>query len=484
MCRALRELFFRAACGNPTFSADDVHRWPRRDFDRLVGIGVLRETVQARYVTCDACTLAHREEVVWQRSVRTPNGLRAYIPCPVEMSVEVDPERLRQWIADHGALARATAAGLGLSELIEEKPGGIWRLGRRRVAGRFREFMLASRIGADTLKSAVNYSAPVVLALDGSAARNDCGVAVFALAEVASFDGERLIVDLDYIEDALPRERGAEKTKVLRSMPLPEGTSWSELAIEVGDAALVVAAGAITRKLTFGESGFADMRQGDKGGDRALQTLRLFAVKHGRFAPRKIARAGEEKTPFKKQVSVLRQRLKSLFPIEGEPIIFEKALGEYRCAFNVFLESDGGYPTPDGATWRDFRFEEMAGSRLRVGVTTRETYQAKTRSRESDRTSSVVAEREGRVWHEYPLERLGFTDDRGMPNPEGLALLDFLRGGGVLKRPGGDMPVLRLARRLREWTGLTDDPFRYDDARAHWIAEFECSAGSHVNRKR
>jgi hypothetical protein len=263
--------------------------------------------------------------------------------------------------------------------------------------------------------------------------------------------------------------------RIRPSVPLPEGMAWSELAIEVGDTALAITAGAITRELTFEKSGFADMRQGDMAGDRALQTLRLFAVKHGRFAPRKVAGAAEEKTPFKKQVSVLRQRLKSLFPIEGEPIIFEKTSGEYRCAFNVSLESDGGYPTPDGATWRDFRFEEMAGGRLRVGVVTRETYHAKTRPRGSDRPSSEAAEREARLWREYPLERLGLTNGHGMPSPEGLALLSFLRGGGVLERLGGDMGVLHLARRLREWTGLGDEPFRYDESRAGWIANFECA---------
>lgn len=110
------------------------------------------------------------------------------------------------------------------------------------------------------------------------------------------------------------------------------------MGIEVGDTTLAVVAGGTRRELSFEESGFADMRHGDLAGDRALQTLRLFASRRGGFAPRKVAAAGDEKTPFKKQVSVLRQRLKGLLPVEGEPIIFEKTSGEYRCAFGVFLE--------------------------------------------------------------------------------------------------------------------------------------------------
>jgi len=476
MGSALRDVWFRATCGDPVFSYDDVHRWRWDEFDRLVRIGVLRETAQARYVLCDACTEGHREEVVWESSVRTPTGMRGYIPCPEERSVPVDPERLRQWAVDAGTLARLIAAVTELSGPVEEKARGFWYLGRRRVSGRFREFCLAVRPGADALNSARAYPAPVILAVDGLGAWKESGIAAFFLPDVASLSGDRLVLDLDYIEDALPRDRAIEKSHNLRSVPLPEHVAWNDLVIEVGDTSLAVAAGGTRRELSFEESGFADMRQGDLAGDRALQTLRLFASRRGRFAPRKIAAAGDEKTPFKKQVSVLRQRLKGLLPVEGEPIIFEKTSGEYRCAFGVFLESDSGFPTPAGAAWPDFRFEEAADGRLRVGVRTREIFQARTPSRGSDRPSSEAAERETRLWREYPLERLGLTNSQGLPSPEGLALLTFVRGDGRLERRADDMAVLRLGRRLREWIGLASEPFRYDESKSVWIACFECAS--------
>jgi len=480
MGSALRDVWVRASCGDPLFSYDDVHRWRQDEFERLVLMGVLRETAQARYVLCDACTEGHREEVVWESSVRTPTGMRGYIPCPEERSVPIDPERLRQWAVDAGTLARLIAAVTELSGPVEEKTRGLWYLGRRHVAGRFREFCLAVRPGADALNSARTYSAPVVLAVDGIGAWKESGIATFFLPDVASLAGDRLVVDLDYIEDALPRDRALEKSQSLRSVPLPERVAWSDLVIEVGDTALAVVAGGTRRELSFEESGFADMRQGDLAGDRALQTLRLFASRRGRFAPRKVAAAGDEKTPFKKQVSVLRQRLKGLLPVAGEPIIFEKTSGEYRCAFGVFLESDIGFPTPAGAAWPDFRFEEAADGRLRVGVRTREIFQARTPSRGTDLPSSEAAERETRLWREYPLDRLGLATSQGLPNPEGLALLAFVRGGGRLDRRADDMAVLRFGRRLREWTGLADEPFRYDVSKAVWIASFECS----TNRRR
>jgi hypothetical protein len=114
------------------------------------------------------------------------------------------------------------------------------------------------------------YSAPVVLAVDGRGPWKESGIATVFLPDVAFLAGDRLVVDLDYIEDALPRDRAVEKSQNLRSVPLPEHVAWNDLVIEVGDTSLAVAAGGTRRELSFEESGFADMRQGDLAGDRAL----------------------------------------------------------------------------------------------------------------------------------------------------------------------------------------------------------------------
>ena len=482
MANALRECWHRAASGVPLFGYDDVHRWSHEEFEALVSLGVLRETVQAREVMCDSCAEAHWEEVIWKRSVRTASGLQGYIACPVEMFVPVAPERLRQWAVDTGTVARLIAAGMELSGGVEEKYGGLWWIGRRRLAGRFRDFFLAVKPASLAPDLALSYAAPVILAAHGHAEWKDSGIPAFLLPDVLSLASDRIVVDLNYIEDALPRERGAEKSQTLRSLPLPDGTSWSDITIEVGDTSLAISANGFRKDLGFEEAGFADMRQGDLTGDRALQTLRLFATGRGRFAPRKIAAAAEEKTPFKKYVSLLRQRLKGLLPVEGEPIVFEKTSGVYRCAFSLFLESDGGYPTPAGATWQDFRFEELPGGRLRVGVRAREVFQARTTSRGSERPSSEPAQREAWSWREYPLERLQLTNSQGMPSSEGLVLLALIRAGGRLQRRAGDMNVLRLGRRLREWTGLSDEPFRFDGSEALWIAQFECGNAMQTKR--
>jgi len=89
--------------------------------------------------------------------------------------------------------------------------------------------------------------------------------------------------------------------------------------------------------------------------------------------------------------------------------------------------------------------------------------------------SREAAERETRVWREYPLERLGLADGT-RATAEGQVLLDFLRNSGKLGRRPDDMPLLRLGQKLREWTGIADGPFSYSDRKGIWIALFECGS--------
>lgn len=102
---AWRALLTRTACGEPVFSFDETRRWRQSEFEQFSASGLLRELGQAQFVTCDACDNAHSEEVIWRSSVREPSGMRAYIPCPVEMSVHVPAERLRQWSVDTDEMA-------------------------------------------------------------------------------------------------------------------------------------------------------------------------------------------------------------------------------------------------------------------------------------------------------------------------------------------------------------------------------------------
>ena len=233
---ALRAVLARTACDEPVFSFDETRLWRPADFEQFNVSGLLREGSQAQFVTCDACDDGHREEVIWRSSVRDPSGMRAYIPCPVEMALHVPAERLRQWSIDAGEMARQIAAAMELSGTVENVlVGRLWKLGRRRLAGRFRDAFFG--IVTDTEGQSIaehsvrclNATHGILLVigkLDGLKGWQVANFTVLDASEVLSFSTGRLDVAIDYIEDALPRESTQEKSAEIRSVPIPEGTRW------------------------------------------------------------------------------------------------------------------------------------------------------------------------------------------------------------------------------------------------------------------
>ncbi|MDR3719104.1 MAG: hypothetical protein P4K98_09900 [Bryobacteraceae bacterium] len=379
---------------------------------------------------------------------------------------------------DSDALARLLAAALDLRGPVEQRGASVWSLGRRVFAGRFRDFLLALGDSLDAaLQVAAGYAAPVVLVPDNCPGARLNGQPVFSLQDVSSLEPGRLVIDLDYIEDALPRTATVEKTKKVRGIPAPEDATWRDVRIKVGESALRVSIRGVWHERSLEECGLSDGRKEDGGGDRGLQVLWLFARRRGRFNPRDIAKANEEQTPFKKQVSRLRERLRGILPIAGDPIPCDKASGEYRCAFSVSIESDLGFPTPAGATWADVQFQELPGNRVRIGVQSKETFRARVRSSGAEQTSAEVAERETVQQLEYTLDQLGLTNRQGLPTEEGQALLELLRGGGKLRRPGDDLAVLRLGARLKDWIDLPGEPLQFSEGRHVWVTYFGCASG-------
>jgi hypothetical protein len=386
-----------------------------------------------------------------------------------------------------GALARQLAAAMELAGTVESiLHGRLWKLGRRRLAGRFRDAFLGVASSRDEVGIAeaatrhLNATHGILLYLgnlqrmEGWSLRH---FTVFDAKAITALTAGGLEVALDYIEDALPREGGSEKLTGIRSVALPDGTAWADLSIEVADTSLLVSAGAYEKEMSLEESGFADDRQGESASDRPLQILRLFATRRGRIVLANLPGGESGKSRLQKQVSVLRSRLGSLFAIAESPIVLDKKSGEYRCAFNVRLRADEGFPTPAGASWLDFRIEELAGGRLAVGVKSKEAFRTRQVQRGEGCSIPVTAEREARTWREYSAVVLGLANDSGIPTPEGRALLECLRSEGKLQRPPEDMAVLKLGRWLRRWTGVEDDPINYSESKGLWLAHFECGGG-------
>jgi hypothetical protein len=474
---ALRHFWWRAEYPEAIFAADEVRFWPAGQIERLRRLGLLREGDLSSSVICFNCGHPH-SAVVFYPSQDLFGRTRPHIICPDEGLIEVDFDDMRQWLVDRPALARVLVRALEAAGYVQEiVPNRVWALGRRHLAGRFREFFLAVGMFRPDGPAMIEHagrigsaSSPVILVpskLPRGELWRDSALPLFCLSEIAILQEDRLTLDVAYIEGALYEKRTGP-LKTTGSFAVPDGAAWENLTIAVDETALRAVIGGARKMRSLEDCGFT---RGHGEGDMALQTLRLFAYHHGSFSTRDAPVANSEKTPFKKQVSVLRRQLRTLFPIEGEPIVHHKVSGRYQCTFRISLEGDPCFPT--GESWLDYRFEELDAGRIRVSVKSTEILPAVSRSRDAGATRDVAVG-EARRSAEYSLDRLGLADSGGVPTAEGQVLLAFLRGEGRLRRKPDDLALLRLSQYLRNLSGVANDPFQYSDRKGVWVTLFEC----------
>ena len=294
------------------------------------------------------------------------------------------------------------------------------------------------------------------------------GAPVFRLADVAGFAESGLTLDLAYIEDAVPRDVYAVPAKSVSSFPVPDGATWDELRITVRDTAIVADLRGTSREFGTEELGFAG------ADDRLWQLLCVFASVGGQTPARNTSVSDKDAITLRKQVSNLRQRLATIFPIAGHSINSVHGTGAYRCIFKIGLDRRDGFPSPPDQ-WDDCRFTELRDGRISISVKTNEVFAARTISEETQRRTAIeAAERVGIRTEDYDLRAIGLADQSGIPTSEGRLLIELLRSGGKLNRRGDDKDLLRLAQRLRTWMGIDGDPFQFSPSRRLWNAVFEC----------
>ena len=472
-----RAVVRRGASGERTFRFDEVREWPREHFEHLVQLGILREGPLAGSVECDACGKMHREDVLWEPSVRDPLGKRAYIRCPEEGPVHVPEIRLRQWVIDGGVMAEKLAAAMVLSGAVEEILAcTVWKLGRRRLAGRFRDVLMSMAPTGDHLKiadlAARHLSAKDGILLVAQPPRKMEGLdrlTVIDLVQVVELGADGLAVDLDYMEDALPRDRAIKEDRI-RSLPVPEGMTWPEITLEVGESSLRVLARGQSWNVELEEAGFADTRRKHGEADKLFQILLWFALHHGRLPLAEVTRRKDSPDGFRRQISNLRKRLGNLIPAEGESIRWDAEEDAYTCCFKVLRGGEVTLPQPAGGSWMNYQIIERRDGRIAVGVKANSVRRA--RDARTDETGT--AEHQETLWHEYSLVDLGLARDVNRLLQEGQALIELLRSGGRLARAGDDLAVLKLNQWLRDRSGLGGDPLQFSEATGTWIAAFDC----------
>ena len=466
-----QQLLDRLAAGEVTICADEVPRWDKSQWEEVLGLGLLRETELAGAVVCDQCGEAHWAEVYWV----TP-GVKACFGCDTEGVIDIELDRLRQWRIDADRVAGLVAGSLDLSSPIEvllrER---LWRIGRRRMGGRYRDIYFGVGAGlpvaemSAAIRSSIGPGSALLLTVgtDGNPDGIPAGQHRLDLASVSRVEGGRVVIDLDYVEERLAGE-AASTRKSSPSIPVPAGTAWRDVSIIVFDGLLQVTVCGKVYEKEFGEIGVDEQSQ-------PVQLLKLFAAARGTLSSERISEAPKGDTPPKTRVRRLRALLQSLIEIDGDPVPNQKKADTYTCAFEIRLVSDDGYPTPAGTTWIDFSFHERADGRLLVSTGEKQRRRGLAIDRD-DTVRAEVAETTREAVRTYLIDDIVPRPSSGKMPAGGSALLDLLRSGGRTRRAGDDMAILILAQRLRKWTGLSQDPLSFSDSTGTWLASFSCSS--------
>lgn len=222
----LDRILRRAEVRDHVITHDEVQGWPADDRGQILDLELLRSLEDADFIKCDACGKPHAFEPASQRV----GGLR--IRCPQIGIMRISPERCRRWDVDLNRLAELLASALGISPPIKTlKPGRLWSLGKRSVAGRTAEFFLVVGshwpAGLDVLTRTArlrNSPAPIILCPDSLPKEPEWhqdGRALFSLTELARITEAQLVIQLESIED-LYRQIAARLDQPLVPTPVEE----------------------------------------------------------------------------------------------------------------------------------------------------------------------------------------------------------------------------------------------------------------------
>jgi len=151
----------------------------------------------------------------------------------------------------------------------------------------------------------------------------------------ANLDLETLEMRLRGMLDlARGKQRGHKRRLAL--FPTPNGALWKDVSITfISDHRVQIAIFEVTQTRSYAEMGFEDRRGGGGKSDSAWECLRLLAQSAGTLErPVDFKRPGWIKA--EKQVQAVRERLKELFTIPGDPLPFRKRSG-YEAQFKIQL---------------------------------------------------------------------------------------------------------------------------------------------------
>ncbi|MBP3956718.1 hypothetical protein J8F10_15710 [Gemmata sp. G18] len=400
----------RAEWPEPVLDARAVARWPTGAFDELVARGLLAEVGPAGAVVCDACASDHVEPVRWVRAPDLPP--RACISCPEFGVVWFDPADLRRWVVRLRTLARLVSGALGASgEVVERVPGRVWKLGTVRASGRSWTGFLAVGLtrpdAAAVIESVPELWSPNALVFVPSAVpasslwAPDPKPTVLALCDLLAPGTDSFALDRDTFTAALPPGERSKLKGPARTFVAPPGTTWDRVELLVGEHDVRVRAGH-RRAVRVRRSRVRGRAQADVPDD-VWAVLRVLARLGGALGTGdQITTKGND---LKQKVSTLRERLRALVGLDGDPFHRTPRGRPYRARFAIRSAGAATFPAPPGATWDDVTVTEVEPGILAIAVAIEA--RDRVRSGRRRRRSRPVGRRDRRARPPDPLHAGG-----------------------------------------------------------------------------
>jgi len=129
---------------------------------------------------------------------------------------------------------------------------------------------------------------------------------------------------------------GQEAAKLGGVIPVPADITWGDVEIAfMSDQVIQITVGRRRKQLMFNEAGFADGRKTDQPDTRWDLLLAAAHDKDNRLRPVKGARS------LANAAQVIRQRLRQLLPIDGDPLPCDPKTKQYIIAFSLLDLRDG-----------------------------------------------------------------------------------------------------------------------------------------------
>ena len=425
MTDPLTWLLNRAGSPDPVVTADGLDEDAVAAIPGLVDLGLMAPAAPATAVVCDGCDADHVGEVV---RITTPGlPIRWFVACPESGRVAVDPDRLRQWVVVTDTLARQVANCVGSTGGVAERyTGRVWKLGPFAAGGRAWVGWLAVGLdrpdGAELVDAAPELLAgnAVVfvptMAPPASVWGNGSGPTVVPLIDVLRLARGGLAVDRAFLNAHLTAP--GEPIAMPVPAPVPPGTTWDDITIELGERNLHVQTSDRTFVVDYVEARLAARRTGKPNRSRGL--LALLARRGGELGTGD--RLTTKSDALKQQFAGLRDRLRRLTGLDDDPFHPIRRGGDYRTRFRV-VSAVGPVFVAAVSDWDAVALSEIRAEVVEVEI-------------EAVTTGVVVDRGQGIASTEATVRKNVFAvGDLGLSASVGAALVAVLRADGSEPRP-------------------------------------------------